>query len=170
MILFAACSKAPDEKAGKPLSSAKVAAEAEKLKLQPGEWETTAVITDMDVSGLPASATRAATGTPTTTRHCITPEQAARPDAKILSGTRDGHCSYQRFSMAGEKIDAAMTCTPPGAPGKMAMTLTGGYSPTAFAMGTTIKTDLPGNMAMTMKASVKGRRIGACATGAETAS
>lgn len=168
IALAASCSKAPERKAGDAMTAREVSAEASKLKLEPGQWETTMAITDMAVSGVPADATKAATGTPTTTTNCVTPEQAAKPGADFLSGTRDGNCAYQRFSMAGDRIDAAMTCSPRGVPGatKIAIDLKGGYSPTTFAMGMNMNTDLPGKMAMTMTATVKGRRVGAC-TGQE---
>lgn len=164
-LLLVACSKQPE--AGEKLTDAKVAAEAGKLRLQPGQWETTTLIDAINVSGMPADAMKAATGTRTTTSNCVTPAQAARPDANILSGTKDGNCTYQRFSMANAKIDAAMTCSPPGIPGTMAMTLAGGYSPTAFDMGMDMKSDMPGNMALTMKATVSGKRVGACSANQE---
>lgn len=164
VVAAAACSKAPEPKAEDALSERDVAAEATKLKLEPGRWETTTLITDIDVSGLPADATDAATGTPTTTATCVTPAQAAKPDASFLSGTRDANCEYQRFSMAGKRIDAALTCSPRGLAGGKAieMKLTGGYSSTAFAMNMTMNTKLAASMAMTMKATVNGKRTGAC--------
>ena len=167
LLLAAACSRETGRNADGKLSEAEVSAEAGKLRLEPGAWETTTRITAMDVQGLPQSATQAATGTRTTTTNCITPAMAGRPDADILSGTKDGNCTYQRFSMAGDRIDAAMTCRPAGAPGAMTMTLAGTHSATGFAMGMDMKTDLPGNMAMNMKASVSGKRTGDCSGNGE---
>lgn len=171
LLVASACSR-PAETQGDTVSATAVAAETRKLQLQPGQWETTTLITAMDVAGLPADAMQAATGTRTTTSNCITPAQAARPDANILSGTKDGNCTYQRFSMAGTKIDAAMTCaplgTPAGAPGKIAMTLAGTHARDRFDIGMAMNTDLPGNLAMTMKATVAGRRTGACTSAPET--
>lgn len=167
LLVAAACSK-PAETPGNTVSATAVAAETRKLQLQPGQWETTTLITAMDVAGLPAGATQAATGTRTTTSNCITPAQAAQPDANILSGTKDGNCAYQRFSMAGAKIDAAMTCTPAGAPGRIAMTLAGTHARDRFDMGMAMNTSLPGGLAMTMKATVAGRRTGACTASPET--
>ena len=166
LTLLAACSK-PAEKAEK-LSAADVAAEARKLRLQPGQWETTTLITDMNIPGLSADAAKAATGTRTVTSNCVTPAQAAQPSAEFLSGAKDGNCTYRRFSMANARINAAMTCEPAAAPGAIAMTLNGGYSPTAFDMGMAMKTDLPGDLAMTMKARVSGKRVGECAPQTET--
>lgn len=171
VLLLAACSKpAPsaEAKLGRPaMRGADVAAEARKLQLEPGQWETTTTITALNVPGLPAAMAKAATGTPTTTSACITPAEAARPSADILAGAQGGNCTYQRFSMANAQIDAAMTCAPPGAPSAVALTLNGGYSPQTFDMGMVVKTDLPGQGAMTqgtmtMRARVSGLRTGAC--------
>lgn len=165
LLLAASCSKRADDTSEAGMSAAQVSSEARKIKLEPGEWETTTKVTKIEVQGLPKAAAEKASGTNTVTRNCITPAEAARPDANILSGTKEGNCTYQRFSMAGSKIDAAMTCSPRGLPGKMAMTLEGDYSPTAYVLDMAMKADLPGSMAMDMKASVSGRRIGECSAG-----
>ena len=161
LLVAAACSK-PAETPGNAMSATAVASETRKLQLQPGQWETTTLITAMDIAGLPAGATEAATGTRTMTSNCITAADAARPDANILSGTKDGNCTYERFSMTGGSIDAAMTCMPARAPGKIAMTLAGTHARDRFDMGMAMNTSLPGDLAMTMKATVTGRRTGEC--------
>lgn len=168
LLLLAACSKGTDSNADGKLSAAEVSAESAKLKLKPGQWETTTLITDMSVPGLPAESMKAATGTRTTTRNCVTPAQAAKPDASLFTGRKDANCTYQRFSMADAKIDAAMTCQPAGLPGAMAMTLSGNHSATHFAMGMTMTTDTPGPGAMTVKATVSGKHLGACTANPET--
>lgn len=166
LLLAAGCSKETDRNADGKLSASEVSAEASKLVLKPGKWQTTTLITDMDVTGLPANMLEAATGTRTTTTNCVTPAQAARPDPQIFTGRKDVDCTYQRFSLADAKIDAAMTCNPPA--GRLALTLAGNHSPTAFAMGMTMKTDLPGAGTMTMKATVSGKHLGACTPDGKT--
>ncbi len=160
LLLAAACSKGTGANTNEKLTTNQVSAEAAKLVLRPGRWETTTLITDMAIAGLPASALEAATGTRTTTTNCVTPEQAAKPDPQVFTGRKDADCTYQRFSLANAKIDAAMTCRPPKLPGTLALTLSGNHSPSAFAMGMTMKTEGVG--AMTMKATVSGRHLGAC--------
>jgi len=174
LLLVSACGKAPEKKPGDTISAGDVAAEARKLKLQPGQWETVTQVTAMDITGIPASQTKAATGTPTRTLACITPAQAARPDAKFLTGTTDANCIYQRFSMTDGRIDAAMTCAPAasagqGAPGGQAVTmvLAGAYKPAGYTVGLDMKSKLPGGMAMTMKATVTGKRVGECTAGGQ---
>ena len=162
LLLLAACSKQP-EPAGQALTAADVRREADKLHLAPGQWETTTRITAMNIAGIPADQLKAATGTRTTTSHCITPAEADRPDADILSGTKDGNCTYRRFSMDGSRIDAAMTCAPAAAAGaKVSMTLAGTHARTGYRLGMDMKTEGPGGLAMTMKADVTGRRTGDC--------
>lgn len=162
LLILAGCSKGTDRNADGKLSTKEVSAEADKLVLRPGRWETTTLITDIDVAGVPAEMMKAATGTRTTTTNCVTPEQAARPDPQTFTGRKDVDCKHQRFSLSNAKIDAAMTCRPPKAPGTLALTLSGNHSPDAFAMGMTMKTDGVG--AMTMKATVSGKHLGACTT------
>lgn len=132
-------------------------------RLQPGIWETTTRITDLNIPGHSPEQLSAATGTPTTTRDCVTPAEAARGDALIKLGAKNDGCTYQRLSLSGGKVDAAMTCAAQGEAGRMAMTLGGDYGPAAFTLRMDMKSALPGNQAMTMKARVAGKRIGACA-------
>lgn len=167
-LLLAACSQGTDRDADGKLTSQAIKAEASKLVLRPGHWETTTLITDMQVPGLTPDMLKAATGTRTTTRNCVSQAQAARPDPQVFTGRDDVDCTYQRFSLSGAKIDAAMTCRPPAAPGTVALTLAGNHSPTAFAMGMTMNTQLPGAGGMTVKATVSGRHLGACTAGEKT--
>lgn len=174
LLLLAACSKPAEEKAAAPtVAPATVAAEAAKLRLQPGTWETTTLITALDVPGVLPEGLKAATGTRTTTRNCVSAADAEARSADLLSGSASANCSYRRFSVAGARIDAALTCAPAAAAvagvGNVAMTLNGDHSPTAFDVALAMKTDLPGGQAMTMTARVDGRRTGDCSnTAGET--
>lgn len=163
-LLAGACSKADD--APPPTSgnmtAAAVSAEAAKLIFRPGEWETRVQVTTLEVPGVDAATLKGATDTPTVTRSCMTAADAAKPSADFLSGTKNGKCTFQRFSLANGRLDSAMMCAPAGAPGRAAMTLKGTYTPESFAQTMNMYIDLPGD-GMTMVARVAGRRIGACA-------
>ena len=70
-------------------------------------------------------------------------------------------CRYDHFTMAGGKIDSAMSCDMP--PAKMAMTMTGRYSPDSYHMDaatTTTGASPAGSMSMSM--TIEGKRVGAC--------
>lgn len=168
LLLLAACSKQPERTQNKTLTAADVTREATKLRLEPGQWETTTLITALGIPGHSAEQLKSATGTRTTTSHCITPEQAARPSADMLSGTKDGNCTYRRFSMDGARIDAAMRCEPAGTPGAVSMTLAGTHARDRFDLVMDMTIGMMGNAAMTMKATVAGRRTGVCTVPQET--
>jgi len=76
--------------------------------------------------------------------------------------------------MTGGRIDAAMTCAPAASAGQVAaggqavtMVLGGAYKPAAYTVGLDMKSKLPGGMAMAMKATVTGKRVGECPAGGQ---
>lgn len=164
-LLISGCSdngQTPTKTDGNMTASA-VASEASRLRFQAGLWETTTEITNIAVQGVPPEQLKAATGTPTTTRSCMSAADAAKPGADFLSGTKDGNCAYQRFSMAYNRIDAAMTCAPAQVPGKVALTLAGTFTPVSFLQTMDMRVDLPvTSQDMTMTARVAAKRIGPC--------
>lgn len=150
-------------KSGGNMTAAAVASEASRLRFQAGLWETRTEITKIAVQGVAPEKLKAATGTPTTTRSCMSAAEATNPGADFLSGTKDGNCAYQRFSMANGRVDAAMTCAPAGVPGKVALTLAGTFTPASFAQTMNMRVDLPvTSQDMTMTARVAAKRIGPC--------
>lgn len=169
VLLAGACSKAAEPPAPPTgnMTAAAVSAEATKLVFRPGEWETRTQVAALRVPGVAPETLKGATDTPTITRSCMSAADAAKPSADFMSGTSDGNCVFQRFSLAGGRVDAAMTCAPAGAPAKAALTLKGTYAPESFAQTMNMIVDLPGED-MTMTARVAGRRIGACAAGTTT--
>lgn len=170
LLLLAACSRGADSDGDGKLSAAEVSVESAKLRLQPGQWETTTLITELSATGLAAEAAKTATGTRTKTTKCITAAEAARPDASLITGLKDANCAYRRFSMADAKIDAEMTCDPVDRPGRVALTLSGNHSTTAYALSMAMRTGGAGAGALSMKATVSGKRLGACTPGQETES
>jgi hypothetical protein len=148
-----------------PAEVAKQAQAAGGAHFTPGEWETAVDVTEVDLPGVPAemreqmkktlmSATKVV-------KSCMTPEQAAKPQAGMLSGKNDGRCTYKNFTMAGGRIDAVMVCA--GAQGaEMTQTIAGTYTDTSFALTSSMDaTGGPGG-GMKMKARTNGRRIGEC--------
>jgi hypothetical protein len=75
--------------------------------LEPGQWEmTTEVLKLMGISprhGGPVSTL--------TIRHCLTEEEASRPNANFLTGNdADSGCTYQDFSMVDGRVRARVQC------------------------------------------------------------
>lgn len=146
-----------------------VAAQAQAagtMRFNPGQWETRVELIDVDIPGMPAGAVdmmKQNMSGRAVSSSCITPEQAANPEASVFSGS-DGQCRYTNFTMADGRIDAAMTCTGGGmGGGEMKMRTTGTFDRTTFTMQNEMETSIPGKGGvMKMSSKVTGRRTGDC--------
>lgn len=169
-LLLGGCGK-NDTTASGPLSAEQVAKKMDSVKLEPGEWEATQEILDVQMTGLPkdapANAMKQMIGQKNTIKHCITPEQAANPGADFLSAQKDAKCTYTNMDMSGGTINGAMTCGAPNNPkAVMKMTLKGTYQPASYAMAMEMESQgMQGGMAMKMKIKSSGKRIGDCPAG-----
>lgn len=165
LVLLAGCNKgaAPGETASKAAGGAEV-------QFQPGQWSTTTEIVSMDMPGAPAGVkdamlSAAKTAGSKTMGYCLTPEQAKKPSSAMFTGPQQIGCTYNRFSMAGGRIDMAMSCKPPQASGMtVAMTMTGPMTPASYELATDQKITSPQlpSGTMTMKAKTIGKRVGDC--------
>ena len=170
-LALAACHSSPTVTA----TNASVADVAAKMKaanldgsfVSPGHWQTTMVVKDMSIPGMPpqmAEKMKAHMGQAKTFESCLTEEEAKKPKEDFFGADRS--CRYDKFDMGGGKIDATMTCASDGM--TRTMTMNGTYSSDAYhmAMATigTGKASAMGNMSMKMEMDAK--RTGAC-TGKE---
>ena len=144
------------------------AANAGGEMISPGRWEGTLAMHDVKMPNMdklpPAMreqmTNRMADGRPFVS--CVT-EQQIRAKHGLFTGQESANknCRYDHFTMAGGKIDAAMSCDMPNA--KMAMTMTGSYAPDSYHMDaatTTSASTAAGGMSMSM--TIDGKRVGAC--------
>jgi hypothetical protein len=116
----------------------------------------------MNVPNMPQGVTPP-TPPPTTVRSCITPEQAARPNANFLTGSGEsGGCNFENFNMAGGRLQGAVTCNAQGT--TMRSTFEGQFTPTSYEMTTQVETNA-GGMAMNMATRTSARRVGDCPAG-----
>lgn len=136
--------------------------DASGIKPQPGRWESSVKIAKMDLPGLPPQAKDAMSkqmGQTQTFASCLTPEQANKPDAGFFqAGAKD--CKYDTFTMAGGKIDAAMTCDRGGQ--KLKMTMAGTYSETSYDIQVKSEGEVQPGMPMSMEMSIASHRAGEC--------
>jgi hypothetical protein len=136
--------------------------------ISPGRWEGTLTMHDMklpNMDRLPPAArqqmmSRMAAGKPFVS--CVTEEQIKAKHG-LFTGQENAerNCRYDHFTMAGGKIDSAMSCDMPSA--RMAMTMTGTYSPDSYHMDaatTTSGSGAEGGMSMSM--TIDSKRVGAC--------
>ena len=168
---LAACSSQPSVTA----RNASVAEVSNKVEtavadgqfVSPGRWEAKMTISEMTMPGLPpgmAEKMQGRMGAPRTIVSCLTPEEARAPKGKFF-GAMDKSCRYDRFTMAGGKIDSVMTCNAAGR--TRTMTMAGTYAPDSYTMAMTSTGSGSGPEAMSMKMSMVGKRTGAC-TGKES--
>ena len=136
--------------------------------VRPGRWESKVTIEEMKIPGMSpemASQMPSFEGRVETSMNCLSEEEAKRPKEDFFTGDNK-NCRYDRFTMAGGKIDAVMKCTDNGA--THTMTMQGSYSPTTYNMRMTMQGDGQGAAGMAMKMRVDARHAGQC-TGEEDA-
>jgi len=171
LLALAACSSGADSDGDGKISQEEAVAEAKSLKLEPGNWESKVEIVDVnfdkaklppEARGMTEALMKAMVGKVTTSKNCLTPEEAANPDAGFLTGGEKKDCEYKRFDLSGGKIDAAMICKGDQQGQQGEFTLSGDYSPTSYTMAMVMNISSPGTGTMVIKAKNASRRIGAC--------
>lgn len=130
---------------------------AQSSTIQPGMWEATITTSGIEMPGAPPqAAAMMGNRPPVTVRRCVTPEQAASPQA-LLAAKKS--CRFPRYVLAGGRVDAEMVCEEGG--GTMHATSTGSYTPISYDVTTRMASSAPG-MTMTMTSHAVGHRVGAC--------
>ncbi|VAV93449.1 hypothetical protein MNBD_ALPHA04-1886, partial [hydrothermal vent metagenome] len=103
-------------------------------------------------------------GRTTTTKSCITKEQAENPGAEFFAAQDKTSCEVKKFDMNGGSVSSEMSCSNMGAPGDMNMMMDGQYGPSSYDMTMSMKGGAAG-MKMNMTAKSSGKRIGDCPAG-----
>ncbi|WP_336958008.1 DUF3617 domain-containing protein [Sphingobium aquiterrae] len=159
--------------AGAPQSAADVAGQAAQVRLKPGQWESTFEIADLTMAGLPQGVPQdamkdqmKAAMSKRAIRHCVTPEEAAKPDGSLFAN-QDRNCTYTGFDMSGGMVKGNVRCDREGTITNASMT--GHYAPERYDMVMDMTmAGGPRGMTMTMKAKSAGKWVGAqCAAGSE---
>ena len=171
---LAACGGAPEADADGDGTITQAEAEkalaASDIVISPGEWENTVEFVDIefDDSQLPAEARgmigpmlESMRGQKTTTKSCVTEEEAKEPAAEMFSGSDAADCEYSKFEFSGGSIDMAMTCTDPNS-GTAKITNSGSYDEDSYAMEMDISMEGSDMGPMSIKAKSEGKRVGEC--------
>ena len=135
-------------------------------RLQPGQWELTAVVRSIEAPGAPPreqAALRQRLGRPIVNRTCMT-EAQARDFASFANREAPRHgCAVGDRVYGNGIVRLSLSCPVPGGrPGTMRMTTQGRYTPTSLDLAISQQVPGPGNAMMSMAATISGRRIGAC--------
>lgn len=141
---------------------------APRVQIRPGLWEVSSEILSASEQGLPSELAQRARGRRQVARHCITAEQAARPDGNVLMLGRSGGCTHEGFDMSGGRIADTMTCRAQDGAVTRARAQ-GRYGPDAYAMQMEIETPgLAEGRTMRLVTRQTGRRRGECPAAPET--
>jgi hypothetical protein len=141
-------------------------------QIQPGMWETTSEMVDIELPGLPEEAVAQMkarfTGQTQTQSQCITPEQAANPVESMLNqnGGEQG-CTFSETVFANGTINVRGTCPGPAGAGSAAMSWQGSYTADTMEGRFTAEFEAaPGSEGaaggMRMSGTLKSRRTGDC--------
>jgi hypothetical protein len=160
-LALAGCHSGPsvDAKNATPEDVAKKVASS-GLHLDPGRWEATAEVQKFDMPGMTPQMrdTVSKSMKKTTFASCLTPEQAAKPDAGFFE-SKNTACKFDTFKMADGKIDAKMTCSDHDA--KQTMIMSGTYSANSYDMHMDMNGSNQGGT-MSMSVNTSAKRVGAC--------
>lgn len=162
LFLLGACDSGPkiDAKNATPEEVQKQVAQSD-VRPRAGRWEQSVKLESMEMPNMPAEAKAGmdrALGTTHTGSTCLTPEQAAKPDASFFQQVAK-NCTYDHFRMGGGQIDAKMTCTQ--GPQQQVSTMKGTYGPENYDMQVEMQMPMMGQT-MKTRLSLKMKRVGEC--------
>lgn len=132
--------------------------------LRAGKYEQVMTIDELDMPGLPKQARemmKAQMGRTITTTHCLTPEQAQKPDADFFGGKDNNGCTYEEFDRSGNQLKLKMSCKA-GRGGESHIAMHGKFGGDGFTMKMENTVSGMGKDDMKVKGSITSRRLGDC--------
>ena len=144
--------------------------------IQHGMWEFEVVITAVEAPGLPAEAlqqAQAGLNQPQRRRECVTPDNAANPLREVrdqLTGNQGVTCQTSDDTFSGGVIRFRATCrNSDGTAGQLQFTLDGRFEAITLLADVSVDAEIPnpngsGMLAVRTRGTIKGRRIGSCAS------
>ena len=138
-------------------------------QIQPGMWETTTKMTEVEIPGAPPEMQKQMKAMMAnqvqTQSQCITPEQAANPAGNMLNQGSDAQgCTFDRSTFAGGEINVRGRCPGPNGQGSATMTWEGDY--TATEMSGRVTAEVEGGSGpvqqLRMSGTLTSRRTGDC--------
>jgi len=127
---------------------------------QPGLYKTTVTMTGLEIPGMPPEMAGHGAGLTTTSEHCLTQAEVDKGFGELVKQGQDGECSYERFEVAGGKLDAVMVCNAQGRAARMEMT--GTTTATSADLEAAMAMEFDGAGKGTMRFTAKHERVGAC--------
>lgn len=145
--------------AGAPGASGSGASGSVAIAMQPGQWESR-----LEIPNMPQMPAGAPGMPPMSARFCITPEQAANPNADVLGGGRNNPqgCTTENYTVAGGRISGTIVCAMGGTTTRT--TINGEFTPTSYEMRMQSRSEGPGGPPDS-ETRITARRIGDCPAG-----
>ena len=152
-----------------PKSIEEAQEEAAKLdRPRPGQYKQTMTVTRFEVPNAPpemAEQFKAALGQGHDTQFCLTEDMAQQGFKDMFREIgKDGECAYERFDVAGNKLDAVLNCES-AAEGKGRITLSGTVGPEGSVVEVNIDSDNPNSPVGKTRIGMQmvSERLGDCA-------
>jgi len=155
LLMLAACS-APSSVG---MSEDEVAAELANLRIAPGRWRLVTEVLDASGPDLPRDIRNRMIGPRNDLTTCITPAQAARPQANFLALGEARRCAYSALEIRSGRLRGSMRCGP------MDVRIVGRFAADAFETRMFNGSPVPGGGTMLVTLRGAGRRLGNCAQG-----
>lgn len=161
-LMVAACSGGNGDANGDGAISGSeaAAAAADMPKPEPGLYRATITMTGIDIPGMGPEMAGHGSGMTTTQENCLTPDDVAGGYEEMMKQGQDGSCRYEKFTVAGGKLDAVMLCRTDE--GEARMEMAGTVTPTGSEFDATMQMNLDGKGNGSMRFSTKHERIGDC--------
>lgn len=132
------------------------------VSLQPGQWQSTVEIVRVSAPNMPPGMTPPAMP-PITASYCITPEQAANPNAGMIAGnTAQAGCTTENYSMANGRIQGTVQCNIQGTVART--TMDGQFTPTSYDM-TMVGQQTVSGITTETETRITAQRTGDCPAG-----
>ena len=169
VLMLTACGdSAEEEGAAEGTSVADVADQmAEGPQPLPGQYTTTTELLEFSVPGLSEDMrammqSAMAEGATEGATYCLTPEDSANSRQDMIKNMTESECTVQRFDVAGNTIDAALSC-PSGTEGISGdVTMNGTISETGGTMEMRFKSQIPDLGEATIRMRMISERVGDC--------
>lgn len=155
ILTLSACGKGGEEQA-----AANAAAAAKPPLMQPGEWEITHKVTGYNYDGLTAAEYQAKLGETATTKACITPETANRPDPAFLATSQGTDCTYENLYPSTGRLSATISCKTAG--GTLSLLLDGAARDGTLSLAEQGTLIAEGKPTVRTSADVNAKRLGDC--------
>lgn len=134
--------------------------------LKAGAWQITQQIETLEVPGLPATMVERMARDPRNTapRSFCLEAGADTPPPPAMFHALGGECAWESWQPAGDQIEAALACKPPGGgPGAAQVRLSGTIDAESFALRSeTVGTSDTGEVELKILAQLAGTRLADC--------